>query len=205
MAYTDGEWERLENACRTVIDASRRRQRELLNLAASGQDPRVSRRHSEADIAWLMLRDGPLAGHAYCSYVRGYVRKHPDASYAAVRSVRESLFPTPRVQIAYRLLFGLLSGVVPDGIDDLEVGDIEWAGEATILLAYYKGRNRPGGRRPAPAGRSAAGAVARARRPATDLRPAGAAGGAVDPGRAARHERNRRPPADPQAAAGLHP
>ncbi|MFD4258676.1 hypothetical protein ACFWR9_13825 [Streptomyces sp. NPDC058534] len=147
-AYTDGEWERLENACRSVIDVSRHRQREMLNLAAIGQDPRESRRHSEADIAWLMLRDGPVSGHAYCAYVQGYVRKRPEVSYAAVRSVREDLFPTPRVQIAYRLLFGLYSGVVPDGIDDLELGDIEWAGNSTILLGYYKGRTGPEGATP---------------------------------------------------------
>lgn len=148
VAYTDGEWERLEAACRSAIDESRQRQRELLALAATGQDPRESRRHSEADIAWLMLRDGPLAGHAYYAYIRGYVRKNMDVSYAATRSVREGLFPTPRVQIAYRLLLGIYSGVVSDGIDGLEIGDIEWAGDSTILLSYYKGRTGPEGATP---------------------------------------------------------
>lgn len=42
--------------------------------------------------------------------------------------------------IAYRLLFGVYSGIVPDGIDDLLVEDIDWAGDATILLSYVKGR-----------------------------------------------------------------
>ena len=42
--------------------------------------------------------------------------------------------------IAYRLLFGVHSGIVPDGIDDLMVEDIDWAGDATILLSYVKGR-----------------------------------------------------------------
>ena len=44
------------------------------------------------------------------------------------------------VVIAYRLLFGIYSGIVPDGIDDLVTGDIDWAGDATILLRYVKGR-----------------------------------------------------------------
>jgi hypothetical protein len=148
VAYTDGEWERLETACRTVIDESRQGQRAMLNLATAGQDPRESRRHSEADIAWLMLRDGPLAGHAYCDYIKGFVRKRPEASYATVRSVREGLFPTPRVQVAYRLLLGIYSGVVSDGIDGLEIGNIEWAGDSTILLSYYKGRTGPEGATP---------------------------------------------------------
>jgi hypothetical protein len=56
----------------------------------------------------------------------------PDAS--------SGLFPHLSVVIAYRLLFGVYSGIVPDGIDDLAVDDIDWAGDATILLSYVKGR-----------------------------------------------------------------
>ena len=42
--------------------------------------------------------------------------------------------------IAYRLLFGVYSGIVPDGIDDLVTDGIDWAGDSTILLSYVKGR-----------------------------------------------------------------
>lgn len=150
-AYTDGEWERLLSACRTVIEDSQARQRQMLKAAETGQDPRVSRRHSEADIAYLLLRDGPMSALAHREYIKGYVRRRaegPDGTYAALRRVREALFPTPRVQTAYRLLFGMYSGIVPDGIADLELGDIEWAGDSTILLSYYKGRTGPEGATP---------------------------------------------------------
>ncbi|MDO0938945.1 hypothetical protein QQY66_47225 [Streptomyces sp. DG2A-72] len=150
-AYTDDEWERMHSACRTVVEESRHRQREILKAAEAGQDPRASRRHSEADIAHLLLRDGPMSGLAYVEYIKGYVRRRPDGpagSYAALRWVREALFPTPRVQTAYRLLFGMYSGLVPDGIADLELGDIEWAGDSTVLLSYYKGRSGPEGATP---------------------------------------------------------
>lgn len=50
------------------------------------------------------------------------------------------MFPHRDVLIAYRLLFGIYSGIVPDGIDDLVVEDIDWAGDATVLLSYIKGR-----------------------------------------------------------------
>ena len=50
------------------------------------------------------------------------------------------MFPHLDVVIAYRLLFGIYSGIVPDGIADLEVGDIDWAGDSTILLSYVKRR-----------------------------------------------------------------
>jgi hypothetical protein len=42
--------------------------------------------------------------------------------------------------IAYRLLFGIYSGIVPDGIEDLAVSDIDWAGDASVLLSYVKRR-----------------------------------------------------------------
>src|SRR5208282_850046 len=51
-----------------------------------------------------------------------------------------SLFPHLGDVIGYRLLFGIYSGIVPDGIDDLVTGDIDWAGDSTILLSYVKGR-----------------------------------------------------------------
>ena len=49
-------------------------------------------------------------------------------------------FPHLDTLIAYRLLFGIYSGIVPDGIADLVTGDIDWAGDSTILLSYVKGR-----------------------------------------------------------------
>ena len=50
------------------------------------------------------------------------------------------LFPHLDVTVAYLLLFSVYSGIVPDGIDDLVTGDIDWAGDASVLLSYVKGR-----------------------------------------------------------------
>ena len=50
------------------------------------------------------------------------------------------MFPAPDELIACRLLFGIYSSMVPDGIDDRLVGDVEWAGDASVLLSYVKGR-----------------------------------------------------------------
>ena len=47
------------------------------------------------------------------------------------------------VVIAYRLLLGIYTGIVPDGIAGLGIGDIDWAGDASVLLAYVKGRTAP--------------------------------------------------------------
>ncbi|GAB7186774.1 hypothetical protein ATKI12_6605 [Kitasatospora sp. Ki12] len=42
--------------------------------------------------------------------------------------------------IPYRILFGTLTGIVPDGIDELGLDDIDWAGDSQVLLDYVKGR-----------------------------------------------------------------
>ena len=91
-----------------------------------------------ANLRWLLTRLGPvgLAG----------LGQHLGCSGEAVRQrggvieASRDLFPDLDVVIAYRLLFGIYSGIVPDGIDDLVVADIDWAGDSTILLSYVKGR-----------------------------------------------------------------
>ncbi|WP_238845641.1 hypothetical protein [Nocardia terpenica] len=54
--------------------------------------------------------------------------------------IQRELFPTTDVVIGYQLLFGAYSGIVPDGIDSLGLGDIDWAGDRSVLLGYVKGR-----------------------------------------------------------------
>src|SRR5438034_3361595 len=54
--------------------------------------------------------------------------------------MREAMFPIVNVMISYRVLFGMHSGLVPDGVDGLGLDDITWAGDASVLLSYVKGR-----------------------------------------------------------------
>jgi hypothetical protein len=66
-----------------------------------------------------------------------------------IRARFEPRFPHPhrlRHSFSMRTLeylvtgFGIYSGIVPGGIDDLVTDDIDWAGDSTILLSYVKGR-----------------------------------------------------------------
>ncbi|HEY3691558.1 MAG TPA: hypothetical protein VGL46_14895 [Pseudonocardiaceae bacterium] len=115
----------------------------MLALAASGVDPRVSQRLCDADVAWLMLKDGPVSGLAFRNYTGSYVHRRLDARYETARRVREAMFPTAQVQVAYRLLLGMYSGVVADGLAELTLDDVDWAGDATIVLDYLKRRTGP--------------------------------------------------------------
>lgn len=135
--YSETEWDRLTVTCRTIVDDAYAAHRQGLAAAARGTTPTIEE-WSGDNLAWLLARLGPvgtpgIAEHLGCSLnavqKRGGV---PDAS--------DRMFPHLSVVIAYRLLFGIYSGIVPDGIDDLVVDDIDWAGDSTILLSYIKGR-----------------------------------------------------------------
>ncbi len=89
-------------------------------------------------MSWLLARAGPVGTAGF-----GALAGCPDQTVRSRGGFFEAstdLFPSLDVVIAYRLLFGVYSGIVPDGIDDLATGDIDWAGDATILLSFVKGR-----------------------------------------------------------------
>jgi hypothetical protein len=135
--YSEAEWGRLASACQAIVDESYAGHRRALAAAARGTPP-TAEDWTGDNLAWLLARLGPVgtpgvATHLGCSLnavqKRGGV---PDAC--------AGLFPHLGDVIAYRLLFGIHSGIVPDGIDDLLTSDIDWAGDSTVLLSYVKGR-----------------------------------------------------------------
>ena len=138
--YSDAEWDRLLSCCRRVVEAAWAARREAIAVAQTGQDPAVGG-WSPENMLWLQLNHGPwsqqqVADHMGCSLATV-------AKYGRVIRAARALFPTLDVAFAYRLLLGMSTGIVPDGLDDLGIGDIDWAGDATILLDYVKGRSGP--------------------------------------------------------------
>src|SRR6266568_772601 len=127
--YTEQEWERLHRVCRQVADEAFGRYR-AARAGAAGWDG--------GNLRWLLTRLGP-AGDGEVAAWLGRNRSWVTAR-GGVRSACEELYPTMEVTAAYRLLLGMYSGIVPDGIADLGVGDIDWAGDATVLLGYVKRR-----------------------------------------------------------------
>ncbi len=135
--YREAEWERLAATCEAVADAAFAAHKNALAAAARGSQPGKGR-WSRENVAWLLARTGPVGADrlgqlACCS--PGVARRK-----SGFQQVGADLFPTLDTVIAYRLLFGICSGIVPDGIEDLSAGDIEWAGDATVLLSYVKRR-----------------------------------------------------------------
>jgi hypothetical protein len=135
--YREAEWDRLAAACAAVADAAFAAHKDALAAAARGSQPGKDR-WSREDVAWLLARTGPvgavrLGQLAGCP--TGVVRRQ-----SGFQEVSADLFPTLDTVIAYRLLFGICSGIVPDGIADLSASDIDWAGDASVLLSYVKRR-----------------------------------------------------------------
>jgi len=138
--YSEMEWASLTETCRSIIDASFTAHRNALVDAEGGEDP-ASGGWTQKNLRWLGAHRGPLAtaelsAHIGRSTLTTEMRR---VSYL----VTTELFPSLDVVIAYRLAFGIYSGIVPDGIDDLVIGDIDWAGDTTVLLSYLKGRTDP--------------------------------------------------------------
>ncbi len=135
--YREDEWDRLTSACRKVADESFAAHKRALAAAGRGRDPAGGEWNAE-NLRWLLARLGP-AGLAGAGRHLGCSADAVSQRGGVIEACRD-LFPDLDVVIAYRLLFGVYSGIVPDGNDDLLVDDIDWAGDSTILLSYVKGR-----------------------------------------------------------------
>ena len=149
------------------VDEAFARHRQAVKPAARGQDPRDGG-WTAGNQRWLLMRLGPLSDRqagAYLGCSATWVTRR-----GGIRAASEELFPGVNVVIAYRLLLGIYTGIVPDGIAGLGIGDIDWAGDASVLLAYVKGRTAAEIADAAAPGGAAAGAVAGALRPGARAR-----------------------------------
>lgn len=135
--YTEAEWARLAGACQRIVDDSFTGHKAALADAERGRHP-ADGGWSPVNLRWLLARTGPASATIFAQHL-GWPLSQVRARVGLYQAAK-ALFPHCDVVIAYRLLFGVYSGIVPDGIDDLKVGDIDWAGDATILLRYVKGR-----------------------------------------------------------------
>ena len=135
--YREAEWERLTATCAGAADTAFAAHKEALAAAARGTHPGEGG-WSRENLAWLLARTGPVTAARFgqlagCSH-------HAVLNRGGFPAVSADLFPPLDVVISYRLLFGIYSGIVPDGIEDLAASDIDWAGDASVLLSYVKRR-----------------------------------------------------------------
>lgn len=136
--YSEGEWGRLRNTCRRLAKDAYAAHRRARAAAGRGQDPRVAG-WTDINLAWLLSQLGPSSAARVGEHMglSAFTIQH---ARGGVPEANAALFPTTDVVLAYRLLFGVYTGIVPDGIDRLGLDDLDWAGDTTVLLDYVKGR-----------------------------------------------------------------
>jgi hypothetical protein len=137
--YPETEWQRLTDLCRSLVDDSYAGHRRALAAIPQARHPNEGGWTWE-NFCWLIARLGPLGtpqvARAMGKSYEVFRKRGASVFYRALQDV----FPHLDTVIGYRLLFGIYSGIVPDGIADLGVDDIDWAGDSTILLSYVKRR-----------------------------------------------------------------
>ncbi len=137
VPYEQEQWVHLQATCRRIVDESFAVHQRAVSAAGRGHDP-AGGQWSGNNLRWLMLQRGPSSAVQVAEYLGG------QASHVYRRggtgTILTELFPGADVVLAYQLLLGCYCGVVPDGIADLGVGDIDWAGDAAVLLTYIKRR-----------------------------------------------------------------
>jgi hypothetical protein len=136
VPYTESEWQRLQQVCRAIIRASFAEHRAAVAAAGRGGDPTVHGWSFES-VCWLLRERGPVT---WTALNRQYGPAAGTACIELLPKASVALFVDTTVALAYRLLLGTYIGVVPDGIEALGVDDLDWAGNAAILLGYLKGR-----------------------------------------------------------------
>ncbi|MGH3281402.1 MAG: hypothetical protein ACRDNW_20010, partial [Trebonia sp.] len=138
--YSPAEWDRLRLCCEKTISEAIAGQKAAIALAGAGQDPRPDGWRTAANQMWLLRLRGPVT----TTEVAGYLGCSPKmvTTLGAPGEAARRLFPTMPAVVAFRLLLGMTSGIVPDGLEDLGLDDVDWAGNATVLLDYVKGRTR---------------------------------------------------------------
>lgn len=137
--YPETEWEQLTDLCRTLVDASYAAHRQALSAVRQGCHPHEGGWTWE-NFCWLMARLGPRGTPEVARMIGSSHQMLRKRGAPVFYQALEAVFPHLDVVIAYQLLFGIHSGIVPDGIADLGIHDIDWAGDSTILLSYVKRR-----------------------------------------------------------------
>lgn len=137
--YSEAEWGRLQHECLEVINDSYAENRRAVAAANRGQRPSLDTWTYE-DVCWLLADLGPTITNASVSRLYGVCAATIASRSGGVVPARRALFPQTSTVIAYMLLFGSYTGIVPDGIANLGIKDLDWTGDSEILLSYFKGR-----------------------------------------------------------------
>ncbi|HEX5567920.1 MAG TPA: hypothetical protein VFY14_13505 [Streptomyces sp.] len=139
MPYNEAAWSRLQEARRAEIEWAWTAFRQAHAAAERGGDPFEFGWPYEK-LCWWMVRRSPENATSVGQRVGWMPAMAQNRMGGGVQRACTALLPSSSVVIAYQLLFGAYTGIVPDGIADLGLEDLQWAGDAAMLVNYLRGR-----------------------------------------------------------------
>jgi hypothetical protein len=137
--YPETEWQQLTDLCLGLIEDAYATHQRALAALRHGCHPKDGGWTWE-NFCWLMARLGPRGTPEVAQTIGTSHQILRKRGAGVFDTALQAVFPHLDIVIAYQLLFGIYSGIVPDGIADLGVDDIDWAGDSTVLLSYVKRR-----------------------------------------------------------------
>lgn len=138
VPYSEREWRELEAGLRALVQGLLRSHRDAVTLAQLGPDP-SERGMNRQNLAHLLLNHGPLTVTGMAQLI-GVGCDVLSGAKTDLIPLRDALYPSAHDAFTVRTLFGAYSGVVPDGLREVRMQDITWAGSKTVLMAYDKHR-----------------------------------------------------------------
>jgi hypothetical protein len=143
--YSKDEEEQIRRACRASIVAVEDRVAQARAEAATGGEYGPKTVSSPAHLLWTLEREGPLSldevGRRLGRSMY-YYQSVPDAPRPSRLARR--LWPGAVDLIAFRTLLGLETGIVPEGIANLRVDDLQRVDGREVIIGWEK--QRGGGR-----------------------------------------------------------
>lgn len=134
LPYAEGEWQRLTDGLREAVNLAWKEHQRALTLAES----HTFRDGNDAHVTRALVEHGPMTTATFCDYAGIPLDTAPPVAQWC-----ERIYPSASLALAHRLLFGVYSGIVPDGIAGLGLDDLQWSGDSNVLLSYIKRRTGP--------------------------------------------------------------
>lgn len=143
--YSKEEESQIREGCRASIIALETRIGRARAEAAAGGPYTYETAGSRAHLLWTLDKEGPLSLEEVCGRL-GLARHYPTLIKNAPAFLETTceLWPSAIDLVPYRVLLGLETGIVPEGIANLRVDDLQRLSPREVIISWEK--QRGGGR-----------------------------------------------------------
>lgn len=142
--YSAGETARLVSACKQAIAAVESRLAEGQELLTQGREPKtVADCALDANILWLLDKHGPRSREDLAElqgWPRYRFRERRRTGHRPWRELCRLFWPTAEDLVPYLVLFGLQSGISPEGVISIRADGMSAISQGRVRIQWYKAR-----------------------------------------------------------------